>query len=276
MELKPEFARARNVPVEYNLHITNKSSNNTFVFSEKEQPRSQFRSRPYRAHIDARKSGRIGKLSKDEQWIRRTVPKQTALAGHIKTELNCLPVENADYERIMKQRQKLALALKPKQEIQYLDHNNMAGGGGNILAPGLLGAAGELKSFTNKAGPAKGKKTMIKAARMPQNELLDLIYDCFKEYTYWPFRSLKDRLRQPDTYLKETLEMVAVMLRTGTHASQWQLKPEAREGRYAESGLFDKAKEEAAPDAGPGLSFDGVDDMEEDDEDMMEMEDVLP
>lgn len=108
---------------------------------------------------------------------------------------------------------------------------------------------------------------------MPQNELLDLIYDCFKEYTYWPLRSLKDRLNQPENYLKETLEMVAAMIRSGPHAMQWQLKPEAREGRYAEAGLFDKAKQEAAPDMGFGMDFEDAGVLEEDD-DNVEMEDV--
>ena len=162
------------------------------------------------------------------------------------------------------------LALKPKRETQLVSGGSTVTGG-NLPMPGNLGPAGDFKSFVNKAGPLRGKKQMLKAARMPQNELLDLIYDCFKEYTYWPMRSLKERLNQPEAYLKETLELVAMMNKSGTHALQWQLKPEARETRYADAGFFDQVKDEAAPEV--ENSFDNMDDMDEDDENV-DMEDV--
>ena len=194
---------------------------------------------------------------------------QTSLSGQVRTELNCLPVENIEYQHIMEERTRLA--LKPKKETQLVSGGSAASGG-NLLMPGTLGAPGDFKSFVNKAGPPRGKKQLLKAARMPQNELLDLIYDCFKEYTYWPMRSLRERLNQPEAYLKETLEMVAMMNKSGTHALQWQLKPEAREVRYAEAGFFDKVKDEAAPDV-ENSGFDGIDEMDEDD-DNVDMEDV--
>ena len=112
---------------------------------------------------------------------------------------------------------------------------------------------------------------MLKTARMPQNELIDLIYDAFKEYTYWPFKVLKDRVQQPEAYLRQTLEMIAFQAKTGTHMMEWQLKPEAKIGTYAE--ISKTAKDEAAPDENPGVSFDGIDDMDQDD-DNIDMEDV--
>lgn len=81
---------------------------------------------------------------------------------------------------------------------------------------------------------------------MPQNELLDLIYACFREYRYWPFKSLKDRLRQPEAYLKQTLEIVGHLVKSGDFANTWELKPEAREVTYE----YSAAKQELAPDAG--------------------------
>jgi len=85
---------------------------------------------------------------------------------------------------------------------------------------------------------------------------------------------LKAELKQPETYLKQTLEMIAHFIRQGPHAMTWQLKPEARIGAYADTSLFDKVKDEAAPDMG----FDGPSDYkdeEEDDDDNVKMEDVL-
>ena len=109
----------------------------------------------------------------------------------------------------------------------------------------------------------------MKAARIPQNELLDLIYDCFKRYEYWPMKALIDQLQQPAAYLKETLEMVAHLVRSGRFANNWQLKPEAKTGAYE---AYEQAKDEKAPDEGLEVS-----DLEgDDDEDDEEMVDVLP
>lgn len=99
--------------------------------------------------------------------------------------------------------------------------------------------------------------------------------DAFKEYTYWPLKSLKDRLQQPEAYLKQVLEQVASMVKSGPHTSQWQLNPEARIGTYADVGLFEQAKNEVAPNFATTLNQDEVDDLDEDD-DNVDMEDVLP
>ena len=93
---------------------------------------------------------------------------------------------------------------------------------------------------------------------MPQNELLDLIYQCFREYRYWPFKTLKARLRQPEAYLKQTLEMVAHLVKSGDFAMTWELKPEAMESSYANAFGYGDAKVELAP--GTGLNLDEVSD----------------
>lgn len=95
---------------------------------------------------------------------------------------------------------------------------------------------------------------------MPQNELLDLIFDCFREYKYWPFKTLKARLRQPEAYLKQTLEMVAHLVKSGDFAMTWELKPEAKETSYANARAYGDAKEELPP-----VVDDNFEDMSEDD-----------
>lgn len=84
---------------------------------------------------------------------------------------------------------------------------------------------------------------------MPQNELLDLIYACFRRYRYWPFKALKAELKQPEAYLKQTLEMVAHLVKSGDFAMTWELKPEAREANYASALAYQDAKQELAPTA---------------------------
>lgn len=105
---------------------------------------------------------------------------------------------------------------------------------------------------------------------MPQNELLDLIDKCFLRFEYWPMKSLVKDLEQPAAYVKETIEIVGHLVRSGPFANTWQLKPENKLASFEE---YERVKGEQAPD----LGFDDLSDFKgEDDEGDEEMEDVLP
>ena len=105
---------------------------------------------------------------------------------------------------------------------------------------------------------------------MPQDQLLDALFEAFKEFQYWPLGSLKSRLRQPESYLKETLDKIAVLIKGGRYNLTYALRPEATEGKYLE---FNNVKAEAAPEVADGLGFDGA--MDDDDDENVKMEDVL-
>ena len=78
---------------------------------------------------------------------------------------------------------------------------------------------------------------------MPKNELLDALYTLFKEFRYWPMSALRSKLNQPEHYLKETLGMIAELVRSGPFNATWKLKPENEE-----RVIMIPAKEEAAPE----------------------------
>jgi transcription initiation factor TFIIF subunit beta len=71
---------------------------------------------------------------------------------------------------------------------------------------------------------------------MPQNELLDKIFECFQKYNYWSMKALRVELQQPEAYLRETLERVAVLAKSGRFATQWSLKPENKITNYEAMG----------------------------------------
>lgn len=109
---------------------------------------------------------------------------------------------------------------------------------------------------------------------MPQNELLDLLYECFKKHRYWSLKSLKHELNQPEAYLKSTLEMIAHLIRQGTFAMLWELKPGSMLGNYDE---YTSMKDEVAPDRGYDGATEYKDFGDDDEEDNnVKMEDVLP
>ncbi|KAI4233456.1 MAG: hypothetical protein L6R40_007053 [Gallowayella cf. fulva] len=225
--LSPQVDAQKNIPKEYNMHLASRKSTNTFVFSEKD-------------------------------LHGRTIPKQTALLGQIQTEVNCLPVENTNYKRIMDARAKAALA-KPRRETKMVERQPQ----GRVYAPTGLRQANAFESgFTKLAKPMPGKGQHLKAARLPRNELKDLIFGCFKRFKYWAVRTMKKELDQPETYLKEVLEEVAVMARSGFYANHWQLRPEY------EDPSNDNVKSEVAP------AVEGAGDSEDEDENV-KMEDVI-
>jgi transcription initiation factor TFIIF subunit beta len=79
------------------------------------------------------------------------------------------------------------------------------------------------KMFKTFVRPNTPAKTQInKAARIPKNELIDLLHQCFDEYAFWPMKALKARTRQPEAYLKETLADIAALVKGGPFASTWK------------------------------------------------------
>ncbi|KAL4803015.1 transcription initiation factor IIF, beta subunit-domain-containing protein [Aspergillus unguis] len=224
------------------LHMTQ----NTHLFTEKDIPGHENRLLNFGETRSAlyesmkREAKRKERKGRWEPYVRKTVPKQTALVGHVKEEFNCLPVENEEF-RILSEKKALE-ALKPKRETVFIEKLP------SKLMQQRHALPAEQSAFVQTAKPSKLKAQENKTTRMPQNELLDLIYLCFREYRYWPFKTLKARLRQPEAYLKQTLEMIAHLVKSGDFAMTWELKPEARESNYSNTL---EPKQEAAP----GLDF---------------------
>lgn len=111
----------------------------------------------------------------------------------------------------------------------------------------------------------KVKKTELKTARMPENELFDEIFRAFTEFNYYSLKALRQRIPQPEIYLRQTLEKVADLHRSGPFANHWQLKPEHRRNDS-------KADQTVAPVSTVDAD---ADDGEDEDADI-KMEDVMP
>ncbi|KAL4925490.1 transcription factor IIF subunit TFG2 [Aspergillus undulatus] len=251
----------REIPKDYilaqqtvNAESLQRMTQNTYLFTEKDVPGHENRMVTFGGTRSAlyeqmkRDARRKERKQKWEPYVRKTVPKQTALVGHVTNEYNCLPVENEEFQMLSEK--KALEALKPKRETVFID--KLPG----KLLQGRHALPGEQSAFVQATKPTKVKAQENKTTRMPQNELLDLIYLCFREYRYWPFKALKARLRQPEAYLKQTLEMIAHLVKSGDFAMTWELKPEARESNYSNAV---EVKQEAAP--GADYNFDeGSDD----------------
>ncbi|CAM1507087.1 Fc.00g067280.m01.CDS01 [Cosmosporella sp. VM-42] len=268
MLLDPKCPEHQTLPREYDLDVMDPDVNNHFIFSEEDLPGFKARSK---ARAEAASQGipqsllrqRAGgpdrpqydRRSRYQPYYRKAVPKRTKVFGKIHYDVRVEPRDVQEEERLLAQR--LMDAEAGKSKLQIISRNTASA----IVNPGTAGAAGWTGNFIkNAATTAKPKKGEIfKAARIPKNQLLDLIFACFRQYQYWSMKALRQKLQQPDTYLRQTLEEIAVLNKSGRFANHYCLSD-----AYRDKGGND-AKEAAAETVDDG-----------DDDDGEEMEDVLP
>lgn len=80
-------------------------------------------------------------------------------------------------------------------------------------------------------------------------------------------KALRAELQQPEAYLRETLDRIAVLAKSGRFATQWSLRPENLPENYANA-------EEEAPAGAMGDDSDLADLDDEDDDGDIKFEDV--
>ncbi|RQM05217.1 hypothetical protein DH86_00004234, partial [Scytalidium sp. 3C] len=281
MLLSPEIAAHQMVPKEYVLDVTEESVRNTFVFTEQDLPGFKSKSK---TKFDPSSANMPARLTKEKQqkpitktpydankrfqpYFRKAIPKRTTLVGRIAHEVNCVAVENEESERLLAER--TLEAMRPKLGTKFLNEDVSSIGHG-FIQPGTVGAMNTFGGFIKTKGTAAGNRPQLsKTARMPQNELLDKIFECFRRYNYWSMKALRAELQQPEAYLRETLEKVAVLAKSGRFATQWSLKPENRLDNYQGVG-------DAVAPVSDALGDESEMGDDEDDDEDIKFEDVVP
>ena len=107
-----------------------------------------------------------------------------------------------------------------------------------------------------------------KTARWPENQLMDKIIECFQKFSYWSMRAFRAEIPQPEAFIREVLDRVAVLHRSGRFANQWALKPEFEPMVQRKGAL--PGSETTAP-----LNQDLPDESDDEDDGDVKMEDVL-
>ncbi|KAK5127083.1 hypothetical protein LTR85_008443 [Meristemomyces frigidus] len=286
IRLHENIPQHTDIPKNYDLKLTSNGYSNTVVFSEKDLPghRNQpFGRSRYTAQQPAAKPAGIPAKSerygsngaKDSRSTYRTaIPKQTALAPMIHHEANATPIEDDAYYAHMKRKWDAHVA--PKSRTTYIEGVDvgMHPGMSNLSTFNSFGLSarpgrGGLQTSSGGGGAGRRKVVKEKAVRMDQADLIDALYRCFRRYKYWSMKALRTELKQPEAYIKENLEPIATLMRSGDFAMNWVLRPEyqdvVREG--------DQVKEEVAKvESGTDITGDEMGD--DDEEDGGEFEDV--
>ncbi|RIA96850.1 transcription initiation factor IIF, beta subunit-domain-containing protein [Glomus cerebriforme] len=174
------------------------------------------------------------------------------------------PTFGVDYSR--KVRQRTLQAAQPKRGIKIIGDNENRGA---YVPPGASAAA--IAKFGNLVQKKPKVSIDQKTTRMPKNELIDLLFGAFEKYTYWTLRGLKDYAKQPESYLKDVLNEIAILDKRGPYNNCYHLKPEYSQQSSAASESIAPLGLEA-PAAGVG----GNEGIEDDDYEFENDDEIEP
>ncbi|KAL9069288.1 MAG: hypothetical protein Q9157_006206 [Trypethelium eluteriae] len=203
------------VPKAYDLRVVNDKAKNTYVFSEKNQP-------GYKSQSAGQKRAFFGAGSEsgpDSKRRKQMNTEQTTLVGPACHEVNCVALENAEYRRLMDER--MRKLFQPKHTTRFLqpDQQNEA----RLL---YNSQKSQMQGFIVPAAWKPKKSQENKNVRISQEDLIPWLIDLFTEYKYWPMKQLRVRTKQPETFLRDTLQEIAYMVKSGPFSNLWTLKEE--------------------------------------------------
>lgn len=256
----------------YDLQVTTEGYSNVCVFTEKDLPGHkapgfgrnkstvQQGSRPTGIPSRAERYGRNGRS-------KSAIPKQTALAPKIQHEAVANPHMDDEYlEKFSKQWEK---HKAPKDKVAFIPGIDRG------LIPGNnTGSYQGLKAFSTTSRPrdkkAAAARSKDKAVRMDRNDLIDALQRCFRRYRYWSMKALRAELKQPEAWIKEVLEGIAVLVRSGDFAMNYTLRSDMQNIIKDEDNVKDETAEiKSETDTGAGSGDElGDDDLEDDFEDV--------
>lgn len=238
----------KDIPHEYDISILNTQVKNAYVFGEEnlkkfkaentvmsgdrpeeapEEPKKKFGGRNFK--FNRYNNNGNGKVNTDNPIpFVKTIPKKTSLYGKICHDCQVRPaVSDNKYGEYLSRRQNIG-PTKERPKVVLLDE--IPGVVQSNAGPSIKGKSTSvfLKSSVNK------NKNEGRAIRMPKKDLLDLLFRLFEEYEYWSIKGLRERTRQPESYLKESLDSIANLIKKGPYTSKYNLKPEYKKLRDAE------------------------------------------
>ncbi|SMQ46842.1 unnamed protein product [Zymoseptoria tritici ST99CH_1A5] len=265
IRLKDSLPQNASLPKNYNLDVKSTSYNNTVVFSEKDLPGHRSQTFGNRVHNPSAKP--TGLQTKTERYgpkkpgsYRTAIPKQTALAPIIVNEAVANPVEDDAALDFFKQ--SYTAALNAGNKAQFSETVRGINWHPTAAVPSFA-----FGSMTSKVGGKKGNKKVVKdkAVRLEKSQLLDKIQECFKDYQYWSLKALRNRLHQPEAYIKETLDEIATLVKSGDFVQNYKLKPDYLRLHEIQQSMV---KEEMAPVKSETEDGTADEDMMDEDDDM--------
>lgn len=214
-----------------------KQKTNVWDMIDEDGNPGQGRSQLYEQAIrDEKKKENKGRYT---PYLRKPIPKITALAGTVHQEFEAIPVDNDEYRKLDQERTRTMLKTKEKENIEIKTHVDPLAQYASVLT------AAERQDINKAAQRRRQDAKDNRAARLDKTVVLQELFKLFREHKYWGLRDLRIRLRQPESWVKENLEEIAVMHRHGDFNGKWELKDTLKtdDGLLNASGEAPKAED---------------------------------
>ncbi|KAJ3226755.1 hypothetical protein HK099_004173 [Clydaea vesicula] len=141
--------------------------------------------------------------------------------GTVFHEAQCTPIMDKEYRDFLKKKSKInEVKQKPVRTVKKMDEKEER----KILFIG--GSLKSQKETTNFSTAKKKIKTQDKNERMDRDDLINILFQLFSEEDYFSFKSLVERTKQPQQFLKEVLNDICILNKRGPYKQEYGLKPE--------------------------------------------------
>jgi transcription initiation factor TFIIF subunit beta len=181
MLLDSGLAQHQLMPKEFDLKITEMTASNTFLFSEEDLPHFKERNR---ARAEATARGVPSKLLRQQkpdnkpaekprftggrrrgprrEFYRKAIPKKTKIAGRVRHEVSCIPVNNPETDHMMAMR--AIEASKPTATVVYMDETTIPL---SELQKGNLASQQRLQNFIVSSSSSSSSRMIVAGDRLP-------------------------------------------------------------------------------------------------------------
>jgi transcription initiation factor TFIIF subunit beta len=148
----------------------------------------------------------------------------TSIEGKVEQECHLNPVLNDDYRHMLQQR--TVEANRPRRTVQVVDSH-----AGNVQI-GLVQHSREADLVKMYSRPRSGDGSQLdnRRERLPEAEVLNLIFKAFERYPLWTLKSITDYTHQPTSYVRDLLNRVAIYNTRGPNKNMYELRPEYKGG----------------------------------------------
>jgi transcription initiation factor TFIIF subunit beta len=177
------------------------------------------------------------KGKKFEPYARKPITKQTAIAGIVEKDLECVPVKNEEFFILEAQETVNLLKIPERPQATF-------GKSGN-RQPAYVLSQEEKRKLTRQSQAKKQAAKDSRTARVSRSDLIDRLLLCFRKHRIWGLRDLKAEVNQPEAYLRDTLQEIAFMWKSGDFNGKWELK---NEFKAQDAQLLNPTNSEVAPE----------------------------
>ncbi|KAI8914649.1 transcription initiation factor IIF, beta subunit [Gorgonomyces haynaldii] len=141
--------------------------------------------------------------------------KAVDIAGKVEHEATVGPIMDDDYHRVMKNRSKEAMEVtRVAKELDNKDERR---------------ARIDFTKAAVKDNFMKKKVTGERRERLPEANVLDMLFPAFQQRDRYNIKALTEITQQPQQWLKEILSKICILHKRGPYTGLYELKPEYKD-----------------------------------------------